>query len=93
MYESGRGQRLDAVLAGRTGPILLVQFGRQNALRPDYARLKERLNGQGAFDVQFIRDEPAWFFPGHRMKSADDLVELTTDWLVTIDQESRGPRP
>ena len=48
MYESGRGQRLDALLAGRVGPVLLVQFGRQNAPRPDYVRLPDQQAARGA---------------------------------------------
>ena len=93
MYESGRGQRLDAVLAGRTGPILLVQFGRQNVLRPDYVRLRDQQGARGgAVDVRFIRDEPAWFFPGHRMKSAGELIALTTDWLAQVDGRRPAPR-
>ncbi|MGQ0570528.1 MAG: serine aminopeptidase domain-containing protein [Armatimonadota bacterium] len=89
VYESGRGQRLDALLAERTGPVLIVQFGRQSALRPDYARLRDALAARGAeCAVQFISDEPAWFFPGHLMKSAGALVKLTTDWLVAAARKA-----
>jgi pimeloyl-ACP methyl ester carboxylesterase len=93
MYESGRGQRLDALLVGRVGPVLLVQFGRQNAPRPDYVRLRDQQAARGGVvDIRFIRDEPAWFFPGHRMKSAGELVELTTNWLVQVDGRRPDPR-
>lgn len=85
LYESGRTVRLDAFLAGRTAPVLLVQFGRRDAVRADYARLEETLKRGGAMvDVHFIREEPAWLFPGHVMKSSDRLVRITTDWLLGV---------
>jgi pimeloyl-ACP methyl ester carboxylesterase len=85
LYESGHGARLETVIATRRGPLLLVQFGRHGTLHADYQRLKESRDAHGAdTEVQFIRDEPAWFFPGHRMTSTGALIATTSDWLAGI---------
>jgi pimeloyl-ACP methyl ester carboxylesterase len=83
VYESGRNQRLEQMITGQTGPVFVVQLGRQHALRPDYTRLKQHLETQKiACDVGFVHDDPAWLFPGHRMESGDQLVKMTTEWLA-----------
>lgn len=83
LFGSGQGQRLDQVLSDRGRTTLLVQLSRGNVLRPDFARLKDGVErAGGTCDVRIIHDEPAWFFPGHRMKSADTLVRVTAEWLA-----------
>jgi pimeloyl-ACP methyl ester carboxylesterase len=85
LYESGQGRRLAETVAGRQGPVLVVQFGRGSALRPDYQRLRDSVEKSGRrMEVRFVRDEPAWLFPGHRMEAAEKLVRLSADWLVNV---------
>jgi hypothetical protein len=67
-----------------------MQFARQDTLRPDFVRLKDALEASTAtVDVRYIREEPAWFFAGHRFKSAEILVKVTADWLVALDSARR----
>jgi hypothetical protein len=90
LYEDGRGPALHELLAS-TGPrpALVVQMGQRMTVRPDLARLKQAIEmAGGECDVRIIRDEPAWMFAGHRMKSADKLVKVTADWLVSHVRES-----
>jgi pimeloyl-ACP methyl ester carboxylesterase len=82
LHESGRGRRLEEIRTGGSRPVLLIQFGRRNALRPDYLRLTESLNGASRVETRFLREEPAWFWPGHRMKSLPSLVQMTAGWLL-----------
>jgi pimeloyl-ACP methyl ester carboxylesterase len=92
LYDSGQGRQLDETVAGCRAPVLVVQFGRGNTSRPDYLRLKERVERNGGkTEIRFVRDEPAWLFPGHRMEAADTLVRLSTDWLVAAVGD--GVRP
>lgn len=84
LHDSGQGRRLDEMLMGRRGPVLVVQFGR-GGLQSDHDRLQEAVTGGGgSVEVRLIRDEPAWLFPGHRMRSADKLVSLSVAWLVKV---------
>lgn len=91
LYDSGRTVRLDRFLAERTAPALLVQLGRRDAVRADYASLQETLAKGGALlDIRSIREEPAWFFPGHVMKSSDRLVRITSEWLLRVSGGLQG---
>jgi len=83
LHESGRGRRLEEIRTGGSRPVLLVQFGRRKALRPEYVRLKEHLDdGLPIVETRFLREEPAWFWPGHRMQSLPALVQMTSAWLL-----------
>lgn len=88
LYDSAQGTRLDAVLAGRSTPVLLVQFGRGGVLRPDYDRLRSGLGTPHLFAAQFIDEEPSWFSPGYRIRAARELIAGTTDWITrSINEE------
>jgi hypothetical protein len=85
LHASVLGSRLDVIVNGRVAPVLLVQFSRQGTLRPDLSRLREGLSQTGSpVDVRYIREEPAWFFPGSPLRSATGLVKMTTDWFVGL---------
>lgn len=79
LYDSARGITLPSMLARSTGPVLLVQFG-SGAARPDYARLRDS-GGERRIELQFIPEEAAWLFPGHRLKSAEVLIGRTSAWI------------
>jgi pimeloyl-ACP methyl ester carboxylesterase len=91
-YEAGLTVRLDALAGDHRGPVLLVQFGRRSGPRPAYAALVERLRASGRrVDLRFIGEEPAWSWPGHRLRDVDSIVRLTAEWLQTIFGEAGRP--
>jgi pimeloyl-ACP methyl ester carboxylesterase len=83
LYSSGRGKRLSEVLADRTGPLLVVQFGLGKTLKPELSQLEGTLGPRGIFfESHLIEDEPGWFFPGSELRAAEALAEVTVKWLA-----------
>ena len=92
LFQSGQSLRLTQILDGQRGAVLLVQYGRGETLRPEYAQLKGHLVSQGrTCDVLQIRDEPGWFFAGQGSQADDALIAESTKWLLGFkDKSERG---
>lgn len=94
LYQSGQSASLAAELGTDARPILLVQLGSDEGLRPDYDKLVSSWRSQGcAVEVAMIGERSAWWFLDERdpvgqgalrsqgLDDADELATAVTTWL------------
>ncbi len=89
VYESALGRTLEAELGDDPRPLLLLQIGQGQDLRPEFASLVDRWNRKG-FSVQthVVSEQPDWWFVGDRWlpdearASSEELARITVDWVV-----------
>lgn len=89
LYESSTPRSLGAVLGQEPRPVLLIQIGRRDELRGEYAELTRQWEARG-FDVQarVVIGEKPWWFPGMRLEAdvvvtvRTALVEHTERWVL-----------
>lgn len=83
LFETGPSHLLAEELGDRPRPVLLVQFERQDSLKPDYQALIDRWTTLG-FDITALClpcDETWWFIPD-RLAWHGAVLEATADWLL-----------
>jgi Alpha/beta hydrolase family len=103
LYSTGAGWLLEDQLRGDPRPILLVQLGTEDPVRPEYEALAERWRSDGSqVDIVQLGSKRTWWFlheqleEGRKIRNkelaeADDLLAQLTSWLdsVTATEASR----
>ena len=89
LYDSAMGHTLADGLGAGARPILLIQIGRNKALRGEYRKLVTRWQETGcAVSTHVVEEELAWWFAGEqwqpeeRRPVAQRLITETVDWVV-----------
>lgn len=105
LCESSREHTLTAELGNAPGPILIVQLGADEPVRPDYERLSTAWEANGCeVEVARVGDRSAWWFMDERdpvgvgalrsqgLGAVDDLTARIVEWLTThLGDVAGGP--
>lgn len=94
LYESGREARLSDLLSGQTAPVLLVQLGKRDSLRPEYAAIRDALSARGVrCEAAAVFGNPDWLFHQVSADAHDLSIETTVRWLQGLhDSDDNGAR-
>jgi len=89
--------RLDRLLDAATPrPLLLLEIGTRAGVRPEYARVVERLNASGwTARAEVAEGSEAWWFAGEGWENEEEqplsraLLDSTSSWFAThLDPEA-----
>lgn len=93
LHESLQGRRLEDELGDSAGPMLLLQMGGGDSLRPEHEKLATRLRARGVpvDDARVVGSTAWWFDKDEDVDPA--LTEATAQWLERrlIKPEQEGP--
>jgi hypothetical protein len=86
-YESAKDRTLVGELQDASRRVLVVQLGRETAVRGDIEAARDTLEARGSdVDVECITDSITWWFPPSieaKQPKRRGLVGLTGNWLAT----------
>ena len=82
LFDTPSERGLIDLLGRNPRPVLLIDFGRGDRLRDDYANVAEQLAERGHSITAHQRPvEESWWFVHDRLSDVDALIDTTVDWL------------
>jgi pimeloyl-ACP methyl ester carboxylesterase len=85
LLASARELSLESVLAGWSGPALLVQMQQRRSVAPAHEAFAAALRQRGAaVTIAQVNEEPGWHFLQNPAVESPSLVQATVEWFDAV---------